>query len=163
RDPWIGLYLRRPPTEWHRARQAELEDRVLKGADRVLAASRTHADALEGRARRVTHLPHGFAPEVAPPSPPSESQFLLVFTGTLSQMPETETLLEALHDLLARRPALRRKLRARLAGPYEQGYEDRSIALGLKGIVDFPGPLSHTEARALQRSADLLLLWKPPA
>src|SRR5438128_12092657 len=36
-----------------------------------------------------------------------------------------------------------------------------AIALGLTGIVQFPGPLAHAEARALQRRAALLLLGKP--
>jgi glycosyltransferase involved in cell wall biosynthesis len=143
---------------------------VLAAADLVLAASRTHAETMGagsgGRTGRVLHLPNGYAPEPqAEPAAAGEraSHFLLAFTGTLSQMPETEVLLEAIHDLLARRPELRRKLRARLAGPYDLGYEDRAVALGLRGIVEFTGSISHRESRALQRSADLLLLWKPPS
>jgi len=175
RDPWVGLHLREPASGWHRARQAALERRVLAGADRVLVASRTHADHLgEGsgvRAGALVHLPNGFEPAsgergagpIAAESPgASPSSFLAVFTGTLSMMPETEVFLEALHELLARRPELRRRLRARLAGPFDTGYEDRAVALGLKGIVEFGGPLSHADSRTLQRRADLLLLWKPP-
>jgi glycosyltransferase involved in cell wall biosynthesis len=172
RDPWIGLHFRQPPTAWHRARQARLEQQVIDGADVLLAASRTHAAELSARTdpRRVVHLPNGFEPAARgtepPPSPSMgdrESAFRLAFTGTLSLMPDTETLLEALHDLLARRPEARRRIRARLAGPFDAGYEDRAIALGLRGIVEFTGPLSHVESRALQRDADLLLLWKPRA
>jgi len=169
RDPWVGLHLRTPPTSWHRARQERLEARVLDSADRILAASRTHAGQLRSRAPNredhVVHLPNGFEPatSTAGVRATSDAQsFEVVFTGTLSQMPETEVLLEALHELLARRPELRRRVRARLAGPYDRGYEDRAVALGLTGIVEFTGPQSHAEARALQRRADLLLLWKPP-
>lgn len=170
RDPWIGLYLREPASAWHRARQAALERRVLEGADRVLVASRTHAEHLgEGsgaRAKAVTHLPNGFVPDDGADATPSALEsgphFIAAFTGTLSMMPETEVFLEAVHDLLARRPELRRRFRARLAGPFDLGYQDRAVALGLRGIVEFTGPLSHAESRALQRAADLLLLWKPP-
>jgi glycosyltransferase involved in cell wall biosynthesis len=173
RDPWIGLHFRRPPTTWHAARQRALERRVLSTADLVLAASRTHAQDLERDpalarpAGRVVHLPNGYEPEELPgaegaaPLTRDAEHFTLVFTGTLSLMPDTEVLLEALHELLARRPEARRRIRARLAGPFDTGYEDRALALGLKGIVEFPGPLAHGEARALQRRADLLLLWKP--
>jgi len=167
RDPWVGLSFRVPPTAWHRARQTELRRRVLEGADVVIAASRTHADALRvpgSRIRRIEHLPNGYEPAVgdAPdPTPADDEVFRLVFTGTLSLMPDTELFLEALHDLLARRPEARRRLRATLAGPFDTGYEDRAVALGLRGIVSFPGPRPHAETRALQRRADLLLLWKP--
>ena len=97
----------------------------------------------------------------APERPAQADRFLLAWTGTLSQMPDTDVFLEALHELLARQPVARRSLRARLAGPYESWHQDRAVALGLTGIVDFPGPLPHRESRALQRAADMLLLWKP--
>src|SRR5439155_9494913 len=116
--------------------------------------------------RRVVHLPNGFEPEAAPSaSAPAASggreRFDLLFTGTLAQMPDAEVLLEALHDWFARHPEARRRVRARFAGPYETGYEDRAIALGLKGIVEFLGPRPHAESLVLQRGAGVLLLWKP--
>jgi glycosyltransferase involved in cell wall biosynthesis len=173
RDPWMGLVARTPPTRWHRARQEALERQVLERADLVLAASRTHADALVARladgAARVVHLPNGFEadatptpPSVAEPVLPGPDTFLLVYTGVLSLMPDTEVFLEAVHDLLAVRPEARRRLRVRLVGPFEAGYTDRAVALGLTpGIVEFTGPRAHREARALQRRADLLMLWQP--
>jgi glycosyltransferase involved in cell wall biosynthesis len=166
RDPWIGLHFRRPPTAWHAARQSDLERRVLTGADLVLAASRTHADDLGrdavSRPRRVVHLPNGYEPDAGGPTPARDADhFTLVFTGTLSLMPDVEVLFEALHQVLARRPEARRRIRVRLAGPFDTDYEDRAVALGLKGIVEFTGSLPHGETRALQRVADLLLLWKP--
>lgn len=177
RDPWMGLHFRTPPTAWHRARQAAMERGVLEGADLTLVASRSHAETAGSRSaarpRRVLHLPNGFVPagaeatasaSGAPASTsvaPASGTFTVVWTGTLSQMPDTEVFFDALHETLARHPQARRKIRVRLAGPYETGYEDRAIALGLKGIVEFLGPRSHAESRALQRAADLLLLWKP--
>lgn len=166
RDPWVGLHFRRPPTAWHARRQAALERSVLQQADRVLAASRTHAAdlraALGAAGDRVEHLPNGFEPAAAGPgATPDRERFLIAFTGTLAQMPDAEILLEAVHDVLARRPEARRRLRVQLAGAYESGYEDRAIALGLKGIVEFLGPRPHGETRDLQRRADLLAFWKP--
>jgi glycosyltransferase involved in cell wall biosynthesis len=167
RDPWIGLHFRAPPTAWHRARQGALERAVLAGCDLALAASRAHADAMRdgagARPRRVVHLPNGFEPEPAPAGDGGgdADHFRIVFTGTLSLMPDTEVFLEALHELLAHRPEARRRVRAVLAGPFDTGYRDRAEALGLTGIVDFPGPVDHAAARRLQRGADLLALWKP--
>jgi len=177
RDPWVGLQFRTPPTAWHRARQRAMEREVLGRANLVLTASRTHADELRRRAGTaggpdavslggsLEHLPNGFEPAPADDGPVGEplspEHFNLVFAGTLSQMPDTEVFMEALHDLFARRPEARRRVRARLAGPYEQRLSDRADALGLTGIVRFPGSLAHRQTRALQRGADLLLLWKP--
>jgi glycosyltransferase involved in cell wall biosynthesis len=168
RDPWINLHRRRPPSAWHAARQREMERRVLSGADLVLVTSRTHEAALAhdpaAAGRRVECLPNGYEPDTGGGAGIVErdrDHFLLVFTGMLTLTPDVEVLLEALHELLARRPEARRRIRARLAGAYEAGYEDRAVALGLKGIVEFTGPVAHAEARALQRSADALIVWKP--
>jgi glycosyltransferase involved in cell wall biosynthesis len=99
---------------------------------------------------------------VSAPAPDAAREpFTLVFTGTLSLMPDTEVFLEAVHEVLKRHPEARRTLRARLAGPYDAGYADRAVALGLRGIVEFQGPRDHASSRALQRGADRLLLWKP--
>jgi len=181
RDPWVGLQFRTPPTRWHRARQAAMERSVLASADLVLAASRTHADDLRRRSSRAGDpdavtlsgrlelLPNGYEPvvtasahaPVATGDPAHADFFTLVFTGTLSQMPDADVFLESLHDLLARRPEARRRVRAHLAGPFEGSHADRATALGLTGIVHFAGPLAHEATRDLQRRADLLLLWKP--
>jgi glycosyltransferase involved in cell wall biosynthesis len=171
RDPWISLHFRGAPTAWHRARHAAMERSVIEGADIVLAASRSHADAMGeksgARARRVVHLPNGWdapsgtGPEANDAAGAADRPFRMVFTGTLSQMSDTEQFLDALHDMLAHRSEARRRIRVQLCGPYDVHYENRAVALGLSGIVSFTGPLGHGEARRLQRDADLLLLWKP--
>jgi glycosyltransferase involved in cell wall biosynthesis len=177
RDPWINLHLRPPRTRWHRERQARLERQVLEDADLVLAASATHAAMLDGRSargeppiRRVVLLPNGYEPETSAldksagtiEAPPDErATFELVYTGVLSLMPDVEVFLEALHELLARRPEARRRIRARLVGPFDSDYADRAQALGLTGIVSFLGIRPHAESLVLQRAAEVLLIWKP--
>jgi len=166
RDPWIGLHFRSPASAWHRARQAGMEADVVQHASAVFVASKTHADdltaAFPARADRIHHVANGYEPWVPAEEAASDpDHFLVVFTGTLALMPDAYTFLDALHDVLTRHPEGRRRIRVRFAGAYETGVEDRAIALSLKGIVDFLGPISHARARALQHAADLLLLWKP--
>ncbi len=170
RDPWMGLHFRTPPTTWHRRRHERLEREVLRLADRVLAASRTHADRLRAcftadglDPARVLHVANGYEPAVdAGEFPaPRDDAWVVAYTGTLSLMPDVGVFLEALHDLLARLPEARRRLRARLVGPFDLGYQDRAGALGLTGIVEFTGPRPHAEARAEQRAAGLLVHWQP--
>ena len=137
----------------------------------VLAASRTHADDLAAMtgplgaplARRVEWLPNGFEPDPRREraAEPPAGVFVMVFTGTLARMRNTREFLEALATWLGRRPDARSRVRAVLAGPYEIEDEERARSLGLADVVAFPGPLAHRDARALQRRADLLLLWKP--
>jgi glycosyltransferase involved in cell wall biosynthesis len=165
RDPWVGLHFRDPPTAWHRARQAALESSVTGGADLVVAASRTHARELaarsSGRPRRLLELPNGFEPAPAAAAEPDRAHFRLVFTGTLSLMEDAGTLLEAVARVVDDDPAAGRELRVDLAGPYDRDWEARARARGLGEVVRFLGPRPHHESRALQRSADALLLWKP--
>jgi glycosyltransferase involved in cell wall biosynthesis len=171
RDPWIALHFRRPPSPIHHARHQALERAVVAESSMVLAASRTHAHDLTGLkrpggaplARRVEWLPNGFEPDSdrARATAPAEGTFALVFTGTLAGMPGTAVFLDALAQWIARRPDVRARVRAVLAGPYEAEDEERAHTLGVSDLVAFPGPLAHRDARALQRRADLLLLWKP--
>ena len=167
RDPWVGLSFRKPITPWHGAQLRAQEAGVLRGADLVLAASRTHHDALAARRdspRRLLFLPNGFepGPAAASPSAPSEPRvFRIVFTGMLSLMEDAGTLLEAVREVLDGEPGARADVRVELAGPYDDEWPRRAEALGLAGVVRLPGPLPHAETRALQRDADVLILWKP--
>ncbi len=165
RDPWISLNFRQPPTRWHAARHVAMEAGVLARADLVLAASRTHADQLttrsHARPQRVLYLPNGFEPAAAAPVEPDAQHFRIAFTGSLSLMEDAGTLLAAVAELLEREPSARAHLRVDLAGPYDSEWPARALALGLTDVVRLPGPLAHGESRALQRAADVLLLWKP--
>ena len=165
RDPWVGLQFRTPPTPWHAAAHRAMEARVLSGASLVLAASRTHADMLAARAdarpRAVLHLPNGFEPSPPVAAAAHPDEFRVVFTGSLSLMDELGTLIDAVAALLARDPGARAVLRVELLGPYVREWEARARARGLAGVVRFAGARAHAEARLAQRSADLLLLWRP--
>lgn len=168
RDPWVGSHFRTPPTPWHAARHAAMEASVTGGAGLVLAASRTHHDELASRTNarpaRLLHLPNGFEPvhaNGAAGARTDDGTFRIAFTGTLSLMEDAGTLLAAIHALVEQEPEARGRLRVDLAGPHDSEWPVRAAALGLTDIVHLPGPLAHEATRALQRAADVLLLWKP--
>jgi hypothetical protein len=164
RDPWIGLYRRQPPSVWHRDRQHALERTVMERADLVLSASRTQMDLVQGgsgaRPRRSVVIPNGFEP-VRGPEPTADGTFRIVFTGSLALLPETDVFLEAIEELLRRHTEARRRVRVKFAGPFNPGYRDRAVALGLTGIVEFLGQRPNAEIRELQRAADVLTFWLP--
>ena len=165
RDPWMGLSFRPPPTPWHASAHRAMEASVLDGAARVLAASRTHADALAarapGRPREVVHLPNGFEPASFISASGDPDHFRVVFTGALSLMEDVGTLIDAVARLLERDPGARAVLRVELYGPYDRHWEERARTTGLDGVVRFTGTRPHAEARSAQETADLLVLWRP--
>ncbi len=168
RDPWVALHYRRPPTPLHAALHRRLERRVIAGAARVLCASETHASALtrdpaERDPTRIVFLPNGVELEAAPasaaaPGAPAAGPAQVVATGTLVEVPALDHFLDALARRRAAVPSLRERLQLVLAGPREARLDARVAALGLQDVVRFTGPLPHAEARALQRSAAVLLL-----
>ena len=150
RDPWVALHYRKPPTPWHAARHRAAERRVFDRAARVLAASRTHYEALRQQiGDRAIFLPNGI--EDAPPAeaPQRDRRLTIVSTGSHVDMPALFALLEALAQ---RKPSDARFV---LAGPHDEALARIVAARGLP--VEFAGVLPHAQARALQRSADRLL------
>jgi glycosyltransferase involved in cell wall biosynthesis len=144
----------------------------MRGADRVLAASRTHQRAIEerlgaGLAReRVRFLPNGaeleeieLASDDEPaPRDRGAEPGRIVYTGTLVETPAMLRFLEALARRLSYEPGRRGHVTLVIAGPYGEEYEARVRELDLADIVRFVGPLPNAEARRLQREADVLLL-----
>ena len=131
-------------------------------------ASRTHLDAL-GRGERRARAPRRAPAErirarrrPRRDEAPDPDHFRLVFTGTLSLMADTATLLEAVHDVLARTargaaPAARRPrgaVRPRVRGPRGRARADRHRAI-LRARSRTPSRARCSGARTL------LLLWKP--
>jgi hypothetical protein len=150
RDPWVALHYRKPPTPFHAARHRAAEAHVLRTADRVLCASRTHYDAVRVVAgERAVFLPNGIELEQEAPTAPArttDGPRTVVSTGSHVDMPALFALLDALQR---RRDA---NIRIVLAGPH-----DAALARLADDRVTFAGILPHAEARALQRSADALL------
>jgi glycosyltransferase involved in cell wall biosynthesis len=149
RDPWVALHYRKPPTPWHAARHRAAEKRVFERAARVLAASRTHYEALAREVGdRAVFLPNGIElADAEATTPKRDERLTIVSTGSHVDMPALFSLFEA---LARKKPA---GVRFVLAGPHDAELE--RVARGLP--VEFAGILPHAEARALQRSADRLL------
>ena len=160
RDPWIGLHFRRPPTRVARGPPARPRaPRADRGGPRAggLAHPRGRPRARCRGATRVASCTCPTATSRTRRGPASAlardaDHFTLVFTGTLSLMPDAEVLLEALHQVLARRPEARRRIRARLAGPVRHRTTRTARWRSASRASSSSRGRSRTrEARALQR------------
>lgn len=183
----LGLTLRKGGPAWvadfrdgwsfepHRARfplavqrwlDAQMEERIVRGADRVVAATRPIAEDCERRfGLDAIHIANGFDPLKyqqlpTPPLPPlAEGEMALVHTGTLAGgAKDPRPLFAAMRQLRDREPLIGRRVRLVLAGRLDNDDVRLVRASGLGEQVVLLGELSHAESLALQRRADALVL-----
>jgi glycosyltransferase involved in cell wall biosynthesis len=155
----------RPPwaTAAHAALDAALERRVLARADGVVAVTQPIAADLERRlGRPVAVITNGFDPEepVATHAPALDpARHSLVHTGRLNVVGRSpRAFFDGLHEYLRRRPDGARRLEVVLAGPVSPEQEALLADRRLDGLVRSLGSLERSEALALQRRADTLLV-----
>jgi glycosyltransferase involved in cell wall biosynthesis len=171
RDGWT-FEPDRPPfrTSAQRAVDAWLEARVVRGADRVIAATAPIAEDLARRfGVRARHVTNGWDPDrVSATASRDEGErpdrVTLVHTGRLTGPAgrDPRPLFEGLRVMLAHRPDLRDRVRLVLAGGmYADDYE-LIRATGIADVVDARGHVAPDEATALQRQADALVLVTSP-
>jgi glycosyltransferase involved in cell wall biosynthesis len=166
RDGWVfDSHRAEFPTAAQRRLDGVVERRVARGADAVTAATRPIAEDFRARLGvDAVHVPNGWDPAWdaavdAAQSPALEADCVnLVYTGTLSggwgRSPRA--LLSALRTLAAE-PEVARRQRLVIAGrPSEE--DERDLRELASPLVRHLGVLSRPDARALQRSADGLVL-----
>jgi glycosyltransferase involved in cell wall biosynthesis len=168
RDGWGFQSLREAfPTAAQRKLDGALERRVVRSAGSIMAATPPIAEDLRDRfGVEASYVPNGWDPdlegEVAAVEPVSlESNVVnLVHTGFLSAGSgrNPRPLFDALSVLVRDEPEVVARLRLVLAGrlmPEDNGLVSRPE---LSTVVRYLGALSRTQALALQRRADGLLL-----
>jgi glycosyltransferase involved in cell wall biosynthesis len=166
RDGWSFEGLREPfPTAPQRRLDAWLEAQVVRRADQVLATTQPGVEDFRARfGRDGAVVPNAWdtelEPEVARATPPAldRERVNLVYTGTLGGIRghDDRALLEALRRIVRDEPDVAGRLRLVIAGRLMD--EEASVLRELEPVVQLVGALPRTEAIALQRRADALLL-----
>jgi glycosyltransferase involved in cell wall biosynthesis len=165
-EPIMGRW----PTQPQERLDAALERRVARSADVVVGISEPIARDLSERFGSVSFdIPSGLDraqldAKIASAEPPAMSAAFvnLVHTGVLShpERRDPSGLFEALEALVARAPETASRLRLTLAGVLNA--DDRRLldrlAPSVRGMVHELGSLPRSQALALQRAADALLL-----
>jgi glycosyltransferase involved in cell wall biosynthesis len=168
RDGWTFEALREPfPTAPQRRLDAWLEAQVARRADRVIAS--TLPVVADFRSRFGSDggvVPNAWdtelEPAVARATPPAleADRVNLVYTGTLGGIRghDDRALLEALRRIVRWQPELAGRLRLVIAGRLTDDEARVLRSDDLRPVVQLAGALPRTEAIALQRRADALLL-----
>jgi glycosyltransferase involved in cell wall biosynthesis len=165
RDPWMNLYLFKPPTPLHAALHRRLEKRVCRNAH-VVVTTRWHEEQLKldyPEARHVTRIPNGFdAAEAASVEAfqPAEGRFRVTHAGMLTQKRTAEPFLRGLRRFLAERPDIRSNVEVLFVGAREDRNERAARDLELEDVVEFRDTLPHDETLQLEKRSHILLLIK---
>ena len=172
RDAWVYDPLDPVLEElpFRRALEKRLEEAVVAGADRVLAATEISAaylrQAYPQAAAAIKVIPNGFEPDEFPlgvrKSPGGgQDPLRIVHTGSFSRSHPKRTpqsLFAALEILLDEDPAWASRLSLVLIGHLTPTERMAARRLEQAGAVEFRGPLEREAALDCQQQADVLLL-----
>lgn len=169
RDPWIGLYLRKPPTPFHRSIHHRMEARVVE-ADRVIVTTDWQKKVLEENhpGCRVEKIPNGFdeddfaetiKPAVTTVDAP-DGIFRIVHCGMLTLGRTSGPFLDGLARFLCSRPESRGRVKVVFAGARESDNEELVHRYGLSDTVEFMDNLPHSQCVNLERDSHVLLMIK---
>lgn len=165
RDPWMNLYLFKPPTPLHAALHRRLERRVCREAH-VVVTTRWHEDQIKRSypgARGVARISNGYdAVEVKSVEAlrPVKERFRIIHAGMLTQKRTAEPFLRGLRRFLVERPDIRSKVEVLFVGAREDRNERAVRDLELEDVVEFRDTLPHDETLQLERRSHILLLIK---
>jgi glycosyltransferase involved in cell wall biosynthesis len=165
RDPWTGIYYydKLLLTDFSKRRDTRMEREVLENSDAVVTVSDAISRSLLAKspslqADKFHVVPNGFDTDdfntVVPEK--KENGFTISYTGTLTGDYRLEGFLEAV-KMLSGEPMV-----LKITGSMPQNVQ-RGIESAAPGKVKFRNHVSHHEAIAQMKAADLLLLVIPDA
>lgn len=164
RDPWtkIFYYKHLHLTKASDRKHHRLEKSVLDEADTVIAVSPLVQQEFQAMTKTpVALITNGFDDAdfgSTVSRPKDSSRFVITHTGLFADDGNPLTLWDALAAKCSEDSAFDAALRIRLAGKVDAGIISALEERGLSGKVDALGYVSHDEAVAEQRAADILIL-----
>lgn len=167
RDPWtqhaLHHWLRNP---LRRRAEEALEHAVLQRASFIVGVTPPRTAELAEkypdipRSRFVT-ITNGFdTADYGPPAhAPANDRFTVVYTGSFLYYRQPDEFLKAVESVLEQRHDLRTRIRFIFAGDTGPVLTEHVTARGLGDVVTVLGVVPYHESVALQKQADLLLLF----
>lgn len=165
RDPWTRMfyYKHLGLTAASDRKHHRLEQSVLDEASAVIAVSPlVQSDFQSQTSTPVVLITNGFDPADYPPFPTgtdsTRNHFRVVHTGLFAEDGNPLVLWDLLAEKFRKDEVFAASLEIRLAGKVDSGIINAIEARGLGSALRILGYLSHDEAVAEQRAADLLIL-----
>ncbi len=169
RDPWTYGVLWNPPNERQAARELAWERRVVESASKVVVVTpsmqRRMAEAYPKRVKDIALVMNGYEERHDEDEPAQADRFVVSYVGSVIDRRLPPALFEALRRLKAQHPEVASRMVVRFVGPNQSGssIEERIVAEEVEGLVEYHGPVTHAESRALMRRSSALLHIEPVA
>ena len=135
RDPWINLYLKDPPSYFHKQLHERFE-RMVMSARRILVTTDWHRDKLEKKygLRTVVKIPNGYDEDDFRESEnvvPDDERFEILHCGMLTLGRTSKPFLEGFARFISNNPDAAEKIRVTFIGARESRNEYWANNFGL--------------------------------
>jgi glycosyltransferase involved in cell wall biosynthesis len=166
RDPWTDIYYYSDMLHTPIAKRIDrrMERQVLEKADRIICVNNSIRELLISKNRasdagKFSVITNGFdEDDFKIPVTPS-GDFVITYSGTISERYKPRIFFKALADLIKMYPDL--LFRFRLAGNLSRGIEREIKDHGLNGIFENLGYVDHSKLQAILKSSSALLYIFP--
>jgi len=163
RDSWVDYPFKTFPTSFHKRRHSQLETSVLLSADAVITASDNIRSLMMKQydflsENRVTLIPQGFDEEDMKVefTPKHDNIMRFTFSGLFYEDRTPEYFLEALRNVLERKPMFREQIEAHFLGAFRPEHRGIIERLKLSDRVHIHGYLSHKQCVKFLLESDVL-------
>jgi glycosyltransferase involved in cell wall biosynthesis len=167
RDPWTDIYYYQDLNHTALAQKldAKYEREVLENADEVIVVSDDMKRLFLKKSaalnpNKIHVIPNGYdEADFIHPSTPSSEEFIITYTGTLTEAYNVEGFFQALCDTVTRNPFIRYKLR--FVGKVSEGIKKQIEAAGLPLITEYVDFVPHDESIKYLMASTVLLMAIP--
>ena len=164
RDPWSNLYYNEEfrQLSFAKKKNEKLENSVFKNADCILTVSNSLKKEFDQKATRVEVITNGFDDEVVTNTLITlDEKFSISYIGLLPKQSNPKLLFKVLSTLCAEDTDFKANLKLNFIGDISEDVKQEIINYNLLENTNFIGYVSHKEAIAYQRKAQVLLLLIP--
>ena len=164
RDPWSNLYYNEEfkQLSFAKKKNEKLENSVFKNADCILTVSNSLKKEFNQKATRVEVITNGFDDEVVTNTLITlDEKFSISYIGLLPKQSNPKLLFKVLSTLCAEDTDFKANLKLNFIGDISEDVKKEIINYNLLENTNFIGYVSHKEAIAYQKKAQVLLLLIP--